>query len=255
MPGDHENFFNRMKKIMAYRLLLLPVLALLLGACATNHPRDPLEKFNRGMYDFNRTLDKAILKPMAEAYKSTVPEPVDIGISNFFNNLGLVTVFTNNLLQLKFKQASQDVGRFLLNAGVGFFGFFDPATEYGVPRHHEDFGQTLGYWGVPSGPYLVLPFLGPSTLRDGSGLVMDWTLDPISTNHDNFAKHTFYGINALKLLDTRADLLSAEKLLESVPDEYVFIRNAYLQRRDQLVRDGVDMEPLISDDELFGDIP
>jgi phospholipid-binding lipoprotein MlaA len=241
------------KKMRHRSLLSLLSLVLLLSACASTHPRDPLEKFNRGVYDLNRTLDKALLKPIAEVYKTTVPEPIDTGVSNFFSNLNTVTVFANNLFQLKLKQASQDMGRFLLNSSVGFFGFFDPATDYGIPRHNEDFGQTLGYWGIPSGPYLMLPFLGPSTLRDAPALWVDWMLDPFTGEYDNVAKRELYAANTLKLLDTRADLLNAEKLLDSAIDEYAFIRNAYLQRRDSLVRDGMDVESVISDDELFGD--
>jgi phospholipid-binding lipoprotein MlaA len=249
---------------MRYFILPLLALSLLMGGCATTHPQDPFEQVNRGIYSVNRMVDKAILKPVAETYKATVPEPVNIGVSNFFSNLHQIVVMTNNLFQLKFHEASQDAGRFLLNTTVGFFGFFDPASEYGIPKHNEDFGQTLGYWGVPSGPYIVLPLFGPSSVRDAPGMLVDWAIDPRSATYDSAIEDAVFGsgqasgwiftAKILELVDMRADLLSAEKMLESVPDEYIFVRDAYLQRRQSLVTDGAnqqDASSTISDDELF----
>lgn len=245
--------FFQSKSVLRFSVLLYGVL--LLAGCANNHPRDPLEPFNRGVYSFNKMLDDAILKPVAEVYDATVPEPVDTGIGNFFSNLDDIIVFANDVFQLKIEQAAQDGGRVLLNTTVGFLGFFDPATEYGLPKHNEDFGQTLGYWGVGSGPYLMLPLFGPSTVRDAPAMLVDKALDPRMHASAPSTRRLLFGVTALDIVDSRASMLGAEKLLDTAAmDEYVFLRDAYLQRRDSFVTDGASAENAISDDELFGDM-
>lgn len=194
---------------------------------------DPWEAFNRPVFAFNDTLDTWALKPLARGYQAVTPQFLEDGIGNVFANLGEIGNFANNTLQGKFHDAGVDTARFLINTTVGVGGFFDVARHAGLPRNDEDFGQTLGVWGVPSGPYLVLPFLGPSTPRDATGRVVD-------------SVHSFYGAidhvptrnttRAVDVVDTRADLLSAEKVISG--DKYLFIRNAYLQNREFKVQDG-----------------
>lgn len=217
------------------------LLGLLLGGCASvntpRDPRDPFEGYNRAMYNFNDSVDRAILKPVAEGYNKVMPKPLNTGISNFFSNLDDVTVLINDLLQLKFKQGLSDFSRLTWNTTVGLLGFFDVASHMDLPKHNEDFGQTLGHWGVGSGPYLVLPFLGPSTVRDGSGLVVDWQVDPLNGAIDD--EETRWALLTLNAVDTRAGLLRASRILESASlDPYIFLRDAYLQRRESLVYDG-----------------
>ncbi len=248
---------NKFAKLIM--LFLATGSALLSGGCATTgnggpgHASDPLEGFNRGVYAFNRDMDKIFLKPVAEVYDAVLPEPVDQGVTNFLSNLNDVMSGLNNLLQFKFEDAGQDAGRFLLNSTVGFLGFFDVASEYGLEKHNEDFGQTLGYWGVGSGPYLVLPLFGPTTLRDGVGMGVDGMSDPITYVEHVPTRNT---VRALGVLNARADLLDKERILDAAAtDEYSFVRDAYLQRREALVRDGeVDTSQKISDEELFDDL-
>jgi len=221
-------------------LLLTFTIAATTASCASvNGPSpdyDPFESYNRAMFSFNDTLDENIVKPVAAAYKDYVPSPVRSGISNFFNNLGDILVVLNDLLQGKFAQAGHDTLRFFVNTTFGLFGLFDVATYMELPKHHEDFGQTLAVWGVNDGPYLVLPFLGPSTLRDTAGLVVDAQADPIYEISDSEAR---LGTIALKAVDTRADLLGASKILDQAAfDRYAFLRDAYLQRRKHLIHDG-----------------
>lgn len=222
------------------RITLLLLLSLLTTGCATvegpKDPRDPLESYNRAMYTFNDTFDRAVFKPVAEGYNKVMPQPVNTGISNFFSNLDDVLVLFNDLLQFKFKQGVSDFSRLTWNTTVGLFGFFDVASHMDLPKHNEDFGQTLGYWGVGSGPYIVLPFLGPSTLRDGTGLIADWQADPLARVENDQAR---WGLLGLKAVDTRAGLLRATRILETASlDPYTFMRDAYLQRRENLVYDG-----------------
>jgi len=221
-------------------LLLTLVIALTTAGCASvNGPspeHDPFESYNRAMFSFNDTLDKNIVKPVAAAYKDYVPSPVQSGISNFFGNLGDILVVLNDLLQGKFAQARDDTLRVFVNSVFGLFGLFDVASHMELPKHHEDFGQTLGVWGVSDGPYLVLPFLGASTVRDTAGLLVDSTADPIYNISDSDAR---LAAIALKAVDTRADLLGASKVLDQAAfDRYAFLRDAYLQRRKHLIYDG-----------------
>jgi len=214
---------------------------LFLGGCATTDPdfadpRDPLEGFNRAMFSFNDFLDRAIFKPLAQGYKLIVPSPVDKGVTNFFNNLEDVTSAINSLLQFKVGHAATDLARVVVNSTVGIGGLFDVATRLDLQRYKEDFGQTLGVWGVASGPYLVLPVLGPSSGRDAVGVVVDWFADPLPYLKDDTVR---WSLRGLDLVDTRADLLNASRVLDQAAlDPYSFVRDAYLQRRRSMVYDG-----------------
>jgi phospholipid-binding lipoprotein MlaA len=216
---------------------------LLLGGCATGpnaNPRDPIEPFNRGMSQFNDGVDILVLKPVATVYKTVMPHLVRTGVSNFFNNISDIGSFFNNLLQLK-PQASADM---LLRVGVNTFfgmaGVFDLASDVGIERHPEDFGQTLGRWGVGAGPYLVLPLLGPSTLRDATALVVDYKGD-VTGYVDPVASRA--ALNGLRIVNTRANLLQLGTMLdEAALDKYSFSRDVYLQRRRSLVADGEEPE-------------
>lgn len=194
---------------------------------------DPWEGFNRAVFSFNDTLDRYALKPAAKSYKAITPDIIETGVSNFFGNLSDVGSMLNNVLQLKGGAAGQDFGRIMFNSTVGLGGIIDVATPMGLPEHNEDFGQTLGYWGVETGPYLVLPLLGPSNIRDGLGLIPDSMVDPVAEVDPIRTRNQLYG---LRIIDTRAGLLAAEELLTG--DRYTAMRDAYLQRREFLVNDG-----------------
>jgi phospholipid-binding lipoprotein MlaA len=227
---------------MRSRLLLTAALcAGLLSACASlppgeRDPRDPMERFNRSMYRFNDSLDRSIAKPVARAYTKVTPQPVRSGIGNFFRNLNSPTVMVNDLLQWKPTAFFTETLRLLVNTTVGIGGLFDPASQLGLPAGDEDFGQTLGRWGVAGGPYMVLPVLGPSTVRDTAGFVADQFTDPkYYLVKDPWVSA---GLTVLSLVNTRAGLLGTDEVLASSFDPYVFMRNAYLQRREFQVRDG-----------------
>ena len=215
---------------------------LLLSGCATlpsgeRDPRDRFERMNRSVYRFNDALDRTVARPVANAYTRITPQPLRTGVSNFFENLSYPTTIVNDLLQAKPKPFFTDTARFVVNTTFGIGGLFDPATQMGIPTGDEDLGQTMGRWGVPSGPYLVLPLLGPSSTRDVAGRVGDnLTSDPTLLIDD---EATRYGLWALGLVDTRASLLQADSVLQQSFDPYVFMRNAYLQRREYQVKDGV----------------
>ncbi len=212
----------------------LAVAALLLGGCATvanPDPRDPLESYNRGMTRFNEPVDALVLKPAAIAYQDIAPAPVRTGVSNFFANLGDVWSFVNNVLQLRAEAAASSFMRVNVNTFMGLGGVLDIASELGIDRYKQDFGLTLGRWGVSTGPYLVLPILGPSTVRDTFALPVDTYgnlvrhVDPVS------ARNSLYALNAV---DTRANLLRASSVLDSAAlDKYSFTRDVYLQVRSQ----------------------
>ena len=236
------------------RFYSLALVLLVTSGCAsvsTPPPQnDPFERYNRTVYRFNDKLDKAILKPVAQGYEKVVPQPVDDGVTNFFSNLDDVTVMFNDLLQGKMAQAGSDLSRLVWNSTVGIAGLFDVATHFGLPKHNEDFGQTLGKWGVGSGPYLVLPFLGPSTVRDTAALPVDWETDPL-THYYEVDKNGYWQLKGLYYVDRRAGLLRASRLMEQAAlDEYVFLREAYLQRRQNLVYDGNPPQPEL---DLFED--
>ncbi|WP_251836152.1 MlaA family lipoprotein [Serpens gallinarum] len=209
-------------------LVLVPVSVL----AATDE--DPWEGFNRTMFAFNDKVDTYALKPLAEGYRAVTPQFLEDGIHNVFSNVGDVRTLTNNLLQGKFRDAGIDTSRILFNSTFGLLGFFDVASKMGLQRNDEDFGQTLGAWGLDSGPYLVLPFLGPSTVRDAFSRVPDAYLNVYPYMDHVPTRNTTLGVDAL---DTRASLLSAEKLIQG--DKYVFIRNIYLQNREFKVKDGL----------------
>jgi phospholipid-binding lipoprotein MlaA len=234
---------------------ILPGLAgmLLLSGCVTlppnapRSPQDPYERWNRGVYRFNDAIDRAVLKPVARGYQKALPQPVRTGIGNFLANLETPTVMFNDALQGKPKAALADLGRFLLNTTAGLGGLLDPASMAGIPRNDEDFGQTLGKWGVHAGPYIELPLLGASDLRDGPAKIVD-----VFTYPPTYAKNAWlsYGIWGVYLVDTRAGLLSLDKTVQQAFDPYVLIRDAYLQRRAYLISGGkaADDEPLVDPD-------
>jgi len=212
------------------------VLALTGCASTQTASNDPLEGYNRAMYKFNDAVDTVVLKPVAKGYDTIVPEPISQAISNFFSNLADIGVIINDLLQGKLDQAADDTGRFLLNSTVGFAGILDVATDAGLPKNNEDFGQTLGVWGVEPGAYVVLPLLGPRTVRDSFGLVGDYYSDPVTYVTGPGAENALRGT---RLVDDRAELLKVENVLEEAAlDEYSYVRDAYLQRRLNLVYDG-----------------
>lgn len=223
----------------------LLIAALGLGGCATlpegasADPRDPFEPLNRSVYAFNDGLDRAVLKPAAQGYKKVTPQFVQTGVSNFFSNAKYPVTLVNNLLQGKVGAAASDTARFVLNTTFGLGGLLDPATLSGLDRNDEDFGQTLGKWGVPPGPYLMVPFLGPYSLRDGLGSFVDDFAEPRAYLEDDSTRWTLW---AADKFERRVRLLDADTLLERTGDPYAFLRSAYLQRREYLVRDG-DVPP------------
>jgi len=211
--------------------------SLLLSACATTgSAHDPLEGYNRAMFDINDGLDKVLIKPLAEGYEGALPIPIRQGVTNFFSNIDDVLVAINNLLQGKPLEAVSDLGRFTVNSTLGILGVIDVASELGLEKHEEDFGQTMGRWGMGSGPYLVLPLLGPSTLRDGIGKAADIAADPVAQIDEVSRRNMTVAVRAL---NDRAGLLSADKIIEQAAlDRYTYVRDAYLQRRRSLIYDG-----------------
>lgn len=231
-------------------LLATCLLALLVTGCASQANKDPLEGVNRGIYKFNDVADKAVFKPVAKGYKAVAPTPVRTGINNFFNNLRSITSILNNLLQFKFANAFSETGRFVINTTFGIAGFIDVAGMDNVPVHKEDFGQTLGHWGVGNGAYLVLPFLGPSTVRDTTGLVFDSaTTDPITYTHNIGEVRLHNQLRAAQFIDRRTELLDATDIVDEASlDPYAFMRDAYLQNRASAVQDGLVPKDLIKDE-------
>lgn len=215
------------------------VLLGMLGGCATGpgaNPADPLEPFNRGVSRFNDVVDDNVLVPVATAYQRVLPSPIRTGVSNFFGNLGDVWNFANSVAQLKPRASLESLMRFNVNTFLGLGGLLDIATEVGIDRHSEDFGQTLGRWGVPAGPYVVLPLLGPSTVRDTAALPVDAYGDLIRHVADVPVRNSLY---VLRIVDLRSSYLRAGQLLgDAALDKYSFTRDAYLQRRRSDVYDG-----------------
>jgi phospholipid-binding lipoprotein MlaA len=213
------------------RLLALAAFALLLAGCANfgKNPRDPLEPMNRGVTKFNEGVDAVLLKPAATAYRQGVPPLVRTGVSNFFGNLGDLWSSVNSLLQFKVQNAAENWMRFNVNTFFGLGGILDIASELNIERHKEDFGQTLGRWGVPAGPYIVLPLLGPSTLRDTAALSIDRMGDPVHYVDPTSSRDSLY---VLRGIDARANLLRVGSVIdEAALDKYSFTRDAYLQKR------------------------
>lgn len=221
-----------------FKLLVAAAISLFLVGCAstTGAPADPLEGVNRATFAFNETLDKAVLTPVAKGYRAVTPQFVRTGISNAFSNVGDVGTGVNNLLQGKPGSAISDIGRVLVNTTLGILGLFDVATPMGLEKNNEDFGQTLGKWGLGSGPYLVLPLLGPSTVRDTAGRLADQY-----TSYSRYVEHvpTRNVLLGTQIIQIRADLLSTTQTLDEASlDKYQFVRDAFLQRRLNQVYDG-----------------
>jgi phospholipid-binding lipoprotein MlaA len=212
------------------------VMALAQG-CATGpnaNRADPLEPFNRTIFSFNDKVDKAVVKPVASVYREVTPKLIRTGVTNFFSNIGDVWSAVNNALQAKPKEAAESLFRFTTNTVFGVAGIFDVASELKIPKHSEDFGQTLGHWGVPAGPYLVLPVLGPSTVRDTAGTVVDFNGNLLTRSNDVGFRNT---VSAVGIVNVRANLLDAGDLLDQASlDKYSFARDVYLQRRRSLIR-------------------
>jgi phospholipid-binding lipoprotein MlaA len=224
--------------------------AALLAGCTTGANRtqgDPLEPMNRAVFKFNDTVDKNIAVPVAKGYQKVTPRPMRTAISNFFSNLGDLSNVANALLQLKITEATESLMRFTMNTTFGVGGLIDFATLAKLPKHHEDFGLTLGHWGVPSGPYLVLPVFGPSTFRDGVGLAVDVRFNPL--NYVEPAART--PLYVLQFVSVRSDLLGATNILEEAAlDKYSFVRDAYLQQRRARISGGEGRAPALPD---YGD--
>ena len=235
-----------MQKLLTIIIALSMILLTGCASMSNGDPRDPIEGFNRMVFNFNEGMDRVIFKPVAQGYRKVVPGPVDKGVSNFFGNLDDVITTVNDLLQGKFRQGGSDAMRVLVNSTVGLLGLFDVASGMGFEKNNEDFGQTLGYWGVSTGPYLMLPILGPSTARDLTGRIVDSAaFDPIY-----YIDHvrTRNQLIALKAVDKRADLLGASSVMDQAAlDRYGFLKESYLQQRENAVNDG---ELTFPDDDL-----
>jgi phospholipid-binding lipoprotein MlaA len=232
---------RRQRRVLAVTAIAV---SLALGGCATvqqarggpGQKLDPWENWNRKVFAFNESLDTYVLKPTATAYANVVPQPVRRGVDNFFSNAADAWSAINNVLQGKGQAAFEDVVRVTTNSFFGIGGIFDVASEIGIPRHKEDFGQTLGRWGFGPGAYVVWPLLGPSTVRDSIALPLDRAASPALLIDDG---RTQFGLTVLQVINTRANLLGASQVLDDIAlDKYTFLRDAYLQRRRSLVYDG-----------------
>ncbi len=228
--------------------LLAVAATLVLSGCATTgggRAYDPFEPVNRAMYAINEPIDKNLIKPVAQAYVDYVPSVIRTGISNYFNNIDDLFSALNGLLQGKLDKAGNDMGRVMINTFPGILGLIDVASDLGIPRGNEDFGQTFGYWGLPQGPYLFVPLFGPTTVRDGTGFVLRVLWSPTTEIPDVAVRNVIYGLGGL---DLRAQALGATSLIDEASlDPYTFVRRAYLQRREYLVYDGNPPPP--KDDE------
>lgn len=223
----------RSGKLLAGGLLALAFAG---GVLAEGNPHDPYEPFNRAMFVVNETVDKYAAKPVAQVYDQITPLPVKAGFGNFFGNVGELWIGVNDALQGKFSDAGVDVGRLLINSTVGIFGLFDVASELGLEKHDEDLGQTLAVWGVGDGGYVFWPFLGPRTVRDTAGWVVDSYADPVWAVRPIAPRNSLV---TLRFVDVRASLLPADKVVEEgALDKYAYIRDAYLQRRRNQIYDG-----------------
>ena len=237
--------------------LFLVILALLLGGCASSRPAaytvppsDPLEGLNRAMFKFNEVFDKGLLRPVAKGYDFITPNPLQKGISNFFKNLHSPISILNNLLQGKFYGAFTETSRLVINSTLGLGGIFDPATDGGIEKRQEGFGQTMAVWGIKPGPYLVVPFIGPSSFRDGPGLIADYYTDPLSYYDNSSVRDKLYILNIISL---RTSLLSIDDELYGAADPYVFMRNSWAQNRNFKIFDGSPPELEDEDDDFGGE--
>lgn len=226
------------------RFLTVAVAALITSCASSGAPvaHDPWEPVNRGIYRFNDFGDRALLKPVAKAYKAVLPTFMRRGVSNFYDNLSTPRSALNNFLQGKPKRGFSDMARFVLNSSFGIGGLLDPATDAGLQEYDEDFGQTFAVWGMPNGPYVVLPFLGPSTLRDAFSQPFDAAADPLVYYENSSIRDKLY---VLRVIDLRARLLSAEAFLEDSKDPYITLRESYLQNRNYVIHDG---DPPVDED-------
>jgi phospholipid-binding lipoprotein MlaA len=229
-------------KIIIKKILMFSVIVM--TGCATTQQNervakiDPFEPMNRAVFSFNEVTDDYLIKPIAEAYRFVLPEFVRTGVTNFFANINDVLIGANNLLQGKPAEAANDIGRFFINSTIGILGLFDVATDMGLDKNKEDFGQTLGVWGVPDGPYVVLPLFGASNVRDAVGFVVDIETDFI-LNSDKLNKDQKISSTVLRIVNLRANLLDAGQLLDDAAfDKYSFVRDGYLQRRRNQIYDG-----------------
>ncbi len=232
------------ERIASARMIFAALVLAMLAGCATQvgDTVDPLEPMNRAVYQFNDGFDRAIAKPVGSAYRDTVPVPIKDRVRNFFGNIGDIFIGANNLLQGKFADGASDWARVLWNTTFGLLGIHDVATEFGYEKHNEDFGQTFGRWGAGDGAYLVLPILGSSTVRDALGTVLDLKTDPLGHARPVADRNVMV---VLRATGQRADLLDASRILEEAAlDKYAFQRDAYLQRRHSLIRDGVPVAPV-----------
>ncbi|MBT2300553.1 VacJ family lipoprotein [Variovorax paradoxus] len=238
-PRSTSNLPSAIRGASVLRRLGALALLVIASGCATGpnpNPADPFEPFNRGVSRFNDVVDDAVLRPAATAYREVLPSPVRTGVNNFFGNLSDVWSFVNSVLQLKLQNSAETFMRVNVNTVFGLGGLLDIATEAGIDRHSEDFGQTLGRWGVPSGPYVVLPLFGPSTLRDTAAWPIDRRGDLLREVNDIPVRNSLYFV---RVIDGRANLLRAGQLLDDAAlDKYSFTRDAFLQRRRNEVHDG-----------------
>jgi len=230
------------KKISLFTLLIIGSISIPTNGYTSDN--DPLEPMNRVIFGFNEIVDDNILEPVAKGYRYVTPDPVERNVSNFFNNLGEINTIINSALQMKLDKTITSSSRLAINSTVGVLGLFDVATSLGIEREREDFGQTLGFYGVSSGPYLVLPFFGPSSFRDAPGfyadVMMEKSISPVYTELHHEERQA---IQATNVIDTRANLLKATKILDTAAkDKYIFLRESYLQRRAKLVTDGKDVQ-------------
>ena len=230
------------KKISLFTLLIIGSISIPTNGYTSDN--DPLEPMNRAIFGFNEIVDDNILEPVAKGYRYVTPDPVERSVSNFFNNLGEINTVINSALQMKLDKTITSSSRLAINSTVGVLGLFDVATSLGIEREREDFGQTLGFYGISSGPYLVLPFFGPSSFRDAPGfyadVMMEKSISPVYTELHHEERQT---IQATNVIDTRANLLKATKILDTAAkDKYIFLRESYLQRRAKLVTDGKDVQ-------------
>ncbi|QDD11897.1 VacJ family lipoprotein [Candidatus Methylopumilus rimovensis] len=223
---------------LANKFLIAILISSFMVGCATQQNKDPIEGVNRAVYKFNDVLDKAALKPVAQGYQAITPTPIQKGVSNFFKNIFDVVTLVNELFQFKFKQAANTTGRVALNTTIGLLGVFDVHSKSGGVRTREDFGQTLGYYGVGSGAYLVLPFFGPSSTRDGIGFFTDaFFFNPIGYINDDPTKWALIG---LAVVDIRAEYMVDIDIRDKAFDPYAFMRDSYMQNRENLVKDGAE---------------
>ena len=206
------------------------------GAALAEKTPDPFQPFNRAIFTFNDAVDRVVFRPLAVGYRAVLPQPVRNGVNNFFNNLRAPTTLLNDILQGKPKRAQETIDRFLVNSTIGLLGFVDIATRLGFPEHQEDYGQTLAVWGVPAGPYIVLPLLGPSTLRDAVGKVPEFYIaDPLWDPDDTAVTIARFGVRAI---DTRSRLLDLDRIIKMQVDPYLFFRETYIQNRRRAIGDG-----------------